>query len=254
MASNVGSGRHHHRQSAEHHHRQACRTYPYGSFAAALSPVAAGGPGVAVAGRWGCCRSAVNSWVGERACRRSARGCGIQPRAIGERGALIATAVMIVFFLGQPPAKVAIIVGGAVLLLSGGSSPSASMHEIDWALLLLFAGLFILVGGGSRRLMAPGVGRSRVLGPGPAGSARCRRGGAVKPCQQRAGGAGAAAAGWAAAARCGAAAGWCLAMASTFAGNLTIVGSVANLIVVRARAAQAASTIISGPISASARR
>ena len=145
--------------------------------------------------------------------------------------------MMALFFAGQPVAKVA-IVGGALLLLTRHVKAEKVYREIDWPLLLMFVGLFIVVdrargdgadaAGASRRSagsisIRAGVLRDRravlsnlvsnvpavlVLKPFVAGAADPQRAWLV------------------------------VAMASTLAGNFTLVGSVANLIVVeRARAA-----------------
>ena len=69
--------------------------------------------------------------------------------------ALLATAAMIIlFFAGQPPAKVAIIIGGWLLLTRRVKSKRI-YAEIDWSLLLMFAGLFIIVAGAQHALLTP---------------------------------------------------------------------------------------------------
>jgi Na+/H+ antiporter NhaD/arsenite permease-like protein len=70
---------------------------------------------------------------------------------------LIVMAVMVVlFFLGQPPAKVA-IVGGAFLLLTRRVKPEKIYIEIDWPLLLMFVGLFVVVAGFEKTVLTPDV-------------------------------------------------------------------------------------------------
>ena len=77
-----------------------------------------------------------------------------QPRAGGTR-ALLATASMIgLFFAGQPPAKAAIVIG-ALLLLTRRVKSERVYAEIDWSLLLMFAGLFIIVAGAQHALLTP---------------------------------------------------------------------------------------------------
>jgi Na+/H+ antiporter NhaD/arsenite permease-like protein len=140
------------------------------------------------------------------------------------------------FFLGQPVAKVA-LVSGAFLLLTRSIKADKVYREIDWPLLLMFAGLFVVVAAVERTVLTPeavaAVGGlhleripilsavtailSNLVSNVPAVLA-------LKPFveklvdPQRA---------------------WLVvAMASTLAGNLTLVGSVANLIVAeRARGA-----------------
>ena len=71
--------------------------------------------------------------------------------------ALLGTAIMILlFFLGQPPAKAAIVVGG-LLLLTRRLRSERIYAEIDWSLLLMFAGLFIIVAGAQHALLTPEV-------------------------------------------------------------------------------------------------
>jgi Na+/H+ antiporter NhaD/arsenite permease-like protein len=69
--------------------------------------------------------------------------------------ALVATALMVaLFFLGEPPAKAAIIIGG-LLLLTRRVKSERVYAEIDWSLLLMFAGLFIIVAGAQHALLTP---------------------------------------------------------------------------------------------------
>jgi Na+/H+ antiporter NhaD/arsenite permease-like protein len=67
---------------------------------------------------------------------------------------LLATAAAILgFFLGITPAKVAIVVGA--LLLLHPIKPARVYREIDWSLLLLFVGLFIVLAGAEKALLTP---------------------------------------------------------------------------------------------------
>ncbi|HXP97465.1 MAG TPA: anion transporter [Telmatospirillum sp.] len=149
---------------------------------------------------------------------------------------LLATAAMIaLFFAGIAPAKAAIIIGG-LLLLTRRLKSRRIYGEIDWALLLMFAGLFIIVAGAERTLLTPDliadVGRlhldqipllsavtavlSNLVSNVPAVLV-------MKPFVESLGNHDAA---------------WLvIAMASTLAGNFTVLGSVANLIVVQKAAA-----------------
>jgi len=150
--------------------------------------------------------------------------------------ALAATLLVVaLFFAGQPPAKVAIIVGG-LLLLTRRVRSARVYAQIDWSLLLMFAGLFIIVAGAERSLLSGEVitaaGRlqldrlpvlsaltvilSNLISNVPAVVV-------LRPFvdslhdPERA---------------------WLtVAMASTLAGNLTVLGSIANLIVVQRAAA-----------------
>jgi Na+/H+ antiporter NhaD/arsenite permease-like protein len=146
--------------------------------------------------------------------------------------ALVATVSMVaLFFLGQPPAKAAVIIGG-LLLLTRRVKSQRIYAEIDWSLLLMFAGLFIIVTGAQRALLTPDliahVSRlhldqtpilsavtavlSNLVSNVPAVLM-------MKPFVES---------------LPDHATAWLtIAMASTLAGNFTILGSIANLIVVQ---------------------
>jgi Na+/H+ antiporter NhaD/arsenite permease-like protein len=71
--------------------------------------------------------------------------------------ALLATLIMIaLFFAGVVPAKAAIIIGG-LLLLTRRVKSRRVYAEIDWSLLLMFVGLFIIVAGAQHALLGPDV-------------------------------------------------------------------------------------------------
>ena len=143
---------------------------------------------------------------------------------------LVAVAVVIGFFSGVPPAMMAAL-GAATLLISRTLEPRKLYDDADWGLLVFFVGLFVIVGGAENagivgRLLdaarywnlqrmpvfaamvallsntvsnVPAVMLLKSMVPGFANPHN----------------------------------GWLvLAMASTLAGNLTITGSVANIIVV----------------------
>jgi Na+/H+ antiporter NhaD/arsenite permease-like protein len=151
--------------------------------------------------------------------------------------ALLATAAMIVlFFAGQPPAKAAIVIG-ALLLLTRRVKSERVYAEIDWSLLLMFSGLFIIVAGAQRTLLTPeavdAVGRlhleqvpvlsgvtavlSNLVSNVPAVLM-------MKP--------------FVVSLRDRYVAWMTVAMASTLAGNFTVLGSIANLIVVQQAASR----------------
>ena len=166
------------------------------------------------------------------------------------KGLCVAGALLLIFLFTDWPRDVAALVGAGVLLLSRRLHSAHVMGFVDWQLLLLFIGLFVvnhafestgLAAEAVAWLAAQGV---HLAEPGPllvAGR------GAVQPGVQRAGGDAAAAA--PAGRR---QAGMMLALVSTLAGNLLLVGSIANLIVVDlARRAASTSTGSSMPPSAS---
>jgi len=203
---------------------------PYGTFAAALAPAAAAGLAVAAL-------FIVLSFPREFLTRERLPTVTLRVRvnrALLARSLIATAALIALFFMGAPPAKVAIVVG-ALLLITRRVKPERVYAEIDWALLLMFAGLFIVVAGFETAVLTPqhtraiaglGLGRPAVLSLVAAVLSNLVSNVpavlvlkpfiAALPAPQHA---------------------WLvLAMASTFAGNFAIVGSVANLIVVeRAR-------------------
>ena len=142
---------------------------------------------------------------------------------------LVTVGMVILFFAGQPVAKVAIL-GGAFMLFSRRIKAHKVYMEIDWPLLVMFAGLFVVVAGFERVALTPGViaavARQHLDNTGVLSLVTAALSNLVsnvpavlmlKPFvanladPQRA---------------------WLVvAMASTLAGNFTLVGSVANLIV-----------------------
>ena len=141
---------------------------------------------------------------------------------------IVMTVMIVLFFLGQPVAKVA-IVGGAFLLFTRRVRPQKIYIEIDWPLLVMFVGLFVVVAGLEKMVLTPEVtaaGHLRLDNSAVLAGITAVLSNIVsnvpavlllKPFVpnledvQRS---------------------WLIiAMAATFAGNFTLVGSVANLIV-----------------------
>ncbi|HEX7967436.1 MAG TPA: anion transporter [Stellaceae bacterium] len=200
---------------------------PYSAFAAALAPVAAAGLVAAFI-------LLALAWRAE--FFSGARLSGAAPRPRWNPGLLVESLVVLLgmvlfFFLGQPPAKVA-IVGGALLLLTPRIKPERVYREIDWPLLLLFAGLFVVVAGLEKAVLGPEAlayaARLKLDHPPVMALVAAALSNLVsnvpavlvlKPFVQNLAEPRAA---------------WLtLAMAATLAGNFTILGSVANLIVVQ---------------------
>lgn len=145
------------------------------------------------------------------------------------KGLTVATALMVIFLFTDWPRDVAALVGAGVLLLSRRFHSSDVMGFIDWELLVLFVGLFVVnhafeTTGLSAQAVAAlaaqgvhlsdpgplfvaGVGLSNLVSNVPAVMLLLPHLQGVKP-------------------------GVTLALVSTFAGNLLLVGSIANLIVV----------------------
>ena len=150
--------------------------------------------------------------------------------------AIAATAVLIaLFFAGQPPAKAAIVIGG-LLLLTRRVKSERVYAEIDWSLLLMFAGLFIVVAGAEHALLTDdtiaAVGRLRLDRVPVLSAITAVLSNLVsnvpavlllKPFIEPL--------------RNHDTAWLTVAMASTLAGNFTVLGSIANLIVVQRAAA-----------------
>jgi Na+/H+ antiporter NhaD/arsenite permease-like protein len=59
---------------------------------------------------------------------------------------IVASAVVIGFFLGVQPAMMAAL-GAALLLITRSLEPRKLYREVDWGLLVFFVGLFLIVGG-----------------------------------------------------------------------------------------------------------
>ncbi len=156
-------------------------------------------------------------------------------RWLALKSVLVTAAMVAAFFLGVPVAEVAIL-GGGVLLLTRSVKARKVYAHIDWPLLVMFAGLFVVVAGFQRAVLTPELlTQARLLMPGgDAGLAAATallsnlvsNVPAVLLLQPLADAAADPAHAW-----------LVVAMASTFAGNLTLVGSVANLIVVQSAAA-----------------
>jgi Na+/H+ antiporter NhaD/arsenite permease-like protein len=142
---------------------------------------------------------------------------------------LIASGVVLAFLAGIPPVLAA-ATGAAILLISRSRDPRKLYAEIDWGLLVFFVGLFIIVGGAENAGL---VGRLMQFAPRwnlhtTAGftavtvlfSNLVSNVPAVMLLKSMVAGFANPSKAW-----------LLLAMASTLAGNLTITGSVANIIV-----------------------
>lgn len=144
--------------------------------------------------------------------------------------ALVAGLVLIGFLAGVPPALTAAL-GAALLLMTRTVNPAEVYEQVDWGLLVFFVGLFLIVGGAEQAGLMQDLMRlthgwridrpaaftvitaalSNLVSNVPAVMLLKN----VVPTFAHPG------------------TGWLvLAMASTLAGNLTITGSVANIIVV----------------------
>ena len=70
------------------------------------------------------------------------------------KASFVCVALAIAFFAGMRPAEAALF-GGAFLLLTRSLKPQRIYREIDGPLLILFAGLFVVVAGAERTLLTP---------------------------------------------------------------------------------------------------
>lgn len=136
------------------------------------------------------------------------------------------------FLLGVPPAMMAAL-GAAALLITRTTDPRKLYNQVDWGLLVFFVGLFLIVGGAENAgIVSHLLGFARNWNLGrldvfvvvvAALSNLVSNVPAVMLLKSIAPAAANPHTAWLA-----------LAMASTLAGNLTITGSVANIIVVEA--------------------
>jgi Na+/H+ antiporter NhaD/arsenite permease-like protein len=143
---------------------------------------------------------------------------------------VVATAVVLGFFLGVPPAMMAAL-GAALLLITRTLEPQKLYKEVDWGLLVFFVGLFVVIGGAENagittKLLAFAeqwnLQRLGVFTIAVAGLCNIVNNvPAVMLLKSMVPGFADPHTAW-----------LTLAMASTLAGNLTITGSVANIIVV----------------------
>jgi Na+/H+ antiporter NhaD/arsenite permease-like protein len=198
----------------------------YREFLFHLGPVAA----VGLALDW-----FILHWIFSRELHRAGvEAAAIQPPAVELshllKPMLVVSGVVIAFLAGVPPVLAA-SVGAAILLISRSDDPRKLYAEVDWGLLAFFVGLFIIVGGAENvglvdrllqftqrwNLHRPAVFTvttalfSNLVSNVPA-VMLLKSLVNTFPDPRKA---------W-----------MVLAMASTLAGNLTITGSVANIIVV----------------------
>ena len=202
----------------------------YGAFAAALAPVAAAGLLALIALLWFVYR---REFRAETVMAIEHRVLTVDRPQLW-KSLLVSAAMIAFFFAGWPVAEVA-LAAGALLLITRRVGPQTIYREIDWPLLVMFVGLFVVVAGVERTafsadllvaaarfrlerttvLAACAAILSNIVSNVPA-VMMFKPVVAHLPDPRHA---------------------WLvLAMSSTLAGNLTVLGSVANLIVVeRAR-------------------
>jgi Na+/H+ antiporter NhaD/arsenite permease-like protein len=198
----------------------------YGTFARALTPVAAAGVVVLIVVLAILYRG---EFAGGARVELAPRRVAVD-RPLLVKSLAVTLGMVVFFFAGWPIAKVAII-AGALLLITRRVHPEQIYAQVDWSLLVLFAGLFIVVAGIEKSSLQPDLvrlaGRAHLEDGGVLSAAAGVLSNLVsnvpavlvfKPFIPHLANPGL---------------GWLrLAMASTLAGNLTILGSIANLIVV----------------------
>jgi len=202
----------------------------YRQFAIALAPVAAIGLVLTAAVLWAFYRREFSTPL---ACAVERRPVVVN-RALMWKSLAASAAMIVLFFAGWPVQKVAFVTG-ALLLITRRVRPEKVYAHVDWPLLVMFAGLFVVVAGMERSqletelksfasaahldsiwtLTALSAVLSNIVSNVPAVLI-------FKPFLAH---------------LADPVRGWLtLAMSSTLAGNLTVLGSVANLIVLhRAR-------------------
>ena len=114
----------------------------YGRFAAELAPVAVVALAINVGVIW---------FVHRKQLAKPFPRTDGAPRPPASRssiwkGAIVSGAVVIAFALGAPP-PLAAILGGSAMLLSRATDSKQLYEHVDWTLLALFVGLFIVVAG-----------------------------------------------------------------------------------------------------------
>jgi Na+/H+ antiporter NhaD/arsenite permease-like protein len=208
---------------------------PYGRFAEKLAPPAVLGLAVGYAVTLAAYRSALRATPLDPAKagggdRRERAPDGPRHTALLVKSLVVTVGAVGCFFAGLPMAVVALAAAGVLLL--DRVNPGKVYAQVDWGLLVMFAGLFVVVrafemhvlaGSGVEGLAARGDPVWALSGLSAVLSNLVSNVPAVllfKPVVE-AMPAGARETAWLA-----------LAASSTFAGNLTVLGSVANLIVV----------------------
>lgn len=198
---------------------------PFLAFTAALAPVAIGGLGII----WLVMIVVYRAEFRPAVLATELPVAGEEDRPL-LRKAMLATALMLAGFVAGAPIPLAALAAAAVLLISRRRDPEHVFEEIDWGLLVFFAALFVVTGaletsglgaelfawlrpwsdGGPARLTVVALVLSNVVSNVPAVMLFRPVVPTLADPQQA----------------------WLtLAMATTLAGNLTLLGSVANLIV-----------------------
>ena len=114
----------------------------YGRFALILAPVAVLGLAANLAVIWLLYRRALGPAF---AVQPAARRPHVYRRWVRKSG-IVTLGVLVAFVVGIPPA-VAALIGASAMLLTRAVNPKRLYVRVDWTLLALFAGLFVVVAG-----------------------------------------------------------------------------------------------------------
>ncbi len=200
----------------------------YGRFALHLAPVAIIGLAIDYAVIAALHRDKLARMRRNTAILRRQHLAVLKPLAL--KSALIAGGTLVMFTLGYPTHLVALS-AGAILLFTRRVRPERVFGLVDWTMLLMFTGLFIVVAGaestGFQNGLLAAVGVERMSNPVVLSLVTAALSNLVsnvpavllfRPLYPLLGG--------------GYRTALLIASASTLAGNLTVVGSIANLIVI----------------------
>jgi Na+/H+ antiporter NhaD/arsenite permease-like protein len=199
---------------------------PYRQFLATLAPVAAFGLVLTVVWIRFVYRREFASTASVQVAQKAVR----VDRWLMWKAILVSLGMIVMFFAGWPVPKVAII-AGALLLITRRVNPEKVYQGIDWGLLVMFSGLFIVIAGIEHTALesvldtlAAGLHLDNVFllsGFAAVLSNLVSNVPAVLVFKPLVGHLANPSRAW-----------LTLAMSSTLAGNLTVLGSVANLIVI----------------------
>ena len=124
---------------------------PYGQFAGSLWPIAAVGLVLTLALLALIYR---REFLTRASLPETPQPAPRYHRPLVLKSVFVTSVMMALFFAGAPVARVA-IVGGALLLFTRRLKAEKVYREIDWTLLLMFAGLFIVVSGFEKAVLSP---------------------------------------------------------------------------------------------------
>lgn len=130
----------------------AASQIPYGRFAAALAPVAA----VALLLVYVFIAFIYRRDLRERPSGEPEIGPARAHKGLTLRAAITALGVVVAFFLGVPAPEAA-LAGASLLLLTRAIKPQKVYRRIDGGLLLMFAGLFIVAAAGEKAFLTPDI-------------------------------------------------------------------------------------------------